>query len=146
VSLPATVGDRRKTVVFPTSVSEAFGYTPVGYVSDDTLDYGAGYWLKFGTTQSVSIPGVFITSDTLDVIQGWNIIGSISTPVAVGSIMQIPNGIVASHYFGYTGAGYTSSTTIDPMKGYWVKVNQNGKLVLQGGSLLLPKSNASRGE
>jgi hypothetical protein len=136
VSLPVTVGDQRKTVVFPTSVSEAFGYTPVGYVSDDTLDYGAGYWLKFGTTQSVSIPGVFITSDTLDVIQGWNIIGSISSPVAVGSIVQIPNGIVASQYFGYTGAGYTSSTTIDPMKGYWVKVNQNGKLVLTGGPIL----------
>jgi hypothetical protein len=118
--------------VFPTSVSEAFGYTPVGYVSDDTLDYGAGYWLKFGTTQSVSIPGVFITSDTLDVIQGWNIIGSISTPVAVGSIIQIPGGIVTSQYLSYTGGAYASTSSIEPMKAYWVKVNQNGKLVRSG--------------
>jgi hypothetical protein len=135
VSVPVTVADRQKTAVFPTSVSDAFAYTAGGYVPEDTLDYGVGYWLKFGTTQSVSVPGEAMQVDTIEVVQGWNIIGSISSPVSVGSIVQIPSGIVASQYFGYSGGGYTSSPTIDPMKGYWVKVSQNGKLVLPGSSV-----------
>ncbi len=135
LSVPVNVADRRKTVVFPTSTSNAFAYTPIGYVNDDTLDYGVGYWLKFPSTQLLSLTGGTITSDTIDVIQGWNIIGSISTSVPVGSIIQIPGGIVASSYIGYGITGYGSATSIDPMRGYWVKVNQNGKLVLPGSVL-----------
>jgi hypothetical protein len=82
----------------------------------------------------VSIPGQPLAADTIDVAQGWNMIGSISTSVPVGNIVQIPTGIVASQYFGYTGGMYNPATTIDPMKGYWVKVNQNGRLVLSGGA------------
>jgi hypothetical protein len=73
----------------------------------------------------------------MDVLQGWNIIGSISSPVSVGSIIQIPGGIVSSSYFGYGSTGYTSATSLDPMRGYWVKVNQNGKLVLPSGAILM---------
>ncbi len=135
LSVPVTVADRRKTVVFPGSTSNAFAYTPIGYVNDDTLDYGVGYWLKFPSTQSLSLTGGAITSDTVEVIQGWNIIGSISTSVPVGSIIQIPGGIVASSYFGYGITGYGSATSIDPMRGYWVKVNQSGKLVLPQGTI-----------
>ncbi len=146
LSLPVTVGDRRKTVVFPTSTSNAFAYTPIGYVNDDTLDYGVGYWLKFPSTQSLSLTGGVIATDTIDVIQGWNIIGSVSTPVPVGSIIQIPSGIVASSYFGYGIIGYASATSINPMGGYWVKVNQNGKLVLPGSALLLRGTKGGRGK
>jgi photosystem II stability/assembly factor-like uncharacterized protein len=130
VSVPVTVADRRKTEVFPTSISNAFAYTPSGYVNRDTLEYGLGYWLKFASTQSVLVTGDARNEDTIDVIQGWNIIGSISDPVAVGSIIQIPSGIVISPYFGYGSTGYTPATMIEPMKGYWVKVNQSGQLVL----------------
>jgi photosystem II stability/assembly factor-like uncharacterized protein len=146
VSLPVTQDDRRKTVVFPTSVSNAFAYTPTGYASRDTLDYGLGYWLKFSSTQALSLTGGEITSDTIDVLQGWNIIGSISSPVAVGSIIQIPGGIVTSQYFGYTGGTYAFTSSIEPMKAYWVKVNQNGKLVLSGPAARSQKSHGDHPE
>jgi hypothetical protein len=83
-------------------------------------------------------------SDTIDVIQGWNIIGSVSTSVPVGSIIQLPGGIVASSYFGYGSTGYGSATSIDPMRGYWVKANQNGKLVLPGSVLNEKKERTSK--
>jgi hypothetical protein len=132
ISLPLTVGDRRKTVVFPTSTSSASAYTASGYVNRDTLEYGVGYWLKFPSGQALSVSGGLISTDTIDVIQGWNIIGSISSSVPVGSIVQIPGGIVVSSYFAYGSTGYGSATSIDPMRGYWVRVSQNGKLVLSG--------------
>jgi hypothetical protein len=144
VSMPLTVSDRRKTAVFPTSTSSAFAYTTTGYVNRDTLDYGTGYWLKFPSSQALSLSGGLKASDTIDVVQGWNTIGSISTPVPVNSIIQIPGGIVVSSYFGYGNTGYGSASSIDPMRGYWVKANQNGKLVLPGSALKQKKERTSK--
>ena len=135
VSLPVTVIDRRKTAVFPTSISGAFAYTPTGYASRDTLEYSVGYWLKFPNTQSISLVGNAITIDTILVVQGWNMIGSISATVSTASILQIPAGIVTSQYFCFSGGSYVPSLSINPMKSYWVKVDQNGRVVLtQGGT------------
>jgi hypothetical protein len=140
VSLPLAVADQRKTSVFPVSASNAFAYTQLGYVRRDTLDYGLGYWLKFSAAQPLSVLGDPQNLDTIDVDAGWNLIGSISSPVDTGSVVQIPNGIVASQYYGYNGTMYTVPSTIDPFHGYWVKVNQPGKLVLSGTGFLLGKS------
>jgi hypothetical protein len=130
VSVPVTVSDRRKAAVFPGSASSAFSYGPTGYVTRDTLQYGIGYWLKFSSTQNISLTGSAIASDTVDVVQGWNMIGSISTLVPVGNVVQLPGGIVVSSYFGYGATGYTPATSIVPMQGYWVKASQSGRLVL----------------
>ncbi len=91
----------------------------------------------------MELTGGVRTTDTIDVVQGWNMIGSISGSASVGNIVQIPGGIVASSYYGYNGA-YIVATTIDPARGYWVKVNQNGKLVLTvGGIVLHPEASPS---
>jgi glucose/arabinose dehydrogenase len=145
VSVPVTVTDLGRSSVFPTSTPNAFAYTPSGYIARDTLDYGVGYWLKFVSTQLVSVTGEARNLDTIDVVAGWNIIGSISDPVGVGSIVQIPSGIVISPYFGYSSAGYTSVTTIEPMRGYWVKVSQSGQLVFIS-SLLINSRNKNKME
>ncbi len=57
VSVPLNVADARKTVLFPTATSNAFAYTPSGYIVRDTLQNGTGYWLKFPSAQSVGITG-----------------------------------------------------------------------------------------
>jgi hypothetical protein len=129
MSLPLRMLDRRKTVVFPTAVSDAFTFSN-GYVLRDTLEYGKGYWIKFGSPQVLELDGGRIALDSVVVTAGWNLIGSISAIVQVGDIVQVPPGIVVSPYYEFTGGSYQIATTIEPMKGYWVKVNQNGKLVL----------------
>ena len=144
VSLPLTIADRRRTTVFPTSVSNAFAYTTAGYAARDTLDYDTGYWLKFPSTQLLSLTGGVRSLDTINVVQGWNIIGSISSPVPVASIVQIPGGIVVSQYFGYSGSAYAPAASINPMQGYWVKVSQNGRLVLPGASSRAQKNLTDR--
>lgn len=130
ISLPVKVYDQRKSILFPTAVSNAFAYNPnLGYAQKDTLINGSGYWLKFDSAQTISITGFPITLDTIEIEEGWNLIGSISTPVSVSSITSVPVGIVTSSFFSYSG-GYQQTDTIYPGKGYWVKVNQNGKLIL----------------
>jgi uncharacterized delta-60 repeat protein len=129
VSVPRTETDYRKSVLFPTAVSSAFAYTSTGYVSKDTLQNGVGYWAKFSGGQTVSIPGQPRSLDTVSVSLGWNMIGCLTDAVPIASIASIPGGIVTSNFFGY-GVSYFSEDTLKPGRGYWVKVNSAGKLIL----------------
>ena len=135
VSIPVTVGDYRATVLFPTALTGAFAYQG-GYVPEDTLESGPGYWIKFGSAQSVSLSGALINADTLPVAAGWNLIGSISSPVATGSVT--PVGTVLQSSFFVFDNGYQSASTLDPGKGYWVKTSSAGALVLSSGSVPAP--------
>jgi hypothetical protein len=71
-----------------------------------------------------------INSDTIDVYTGWNLIGSIGLPVAADSITSEPPSIIASDIYGYNH-GYKTAEFIYPTLGYWVKVKQNGKIILK---------------
>jgi hypothetical protein len=128
ISVGTTVGDYRKSVLFPSASSGAFAYQ-AGYVLKDTLQNGKGYWLKFSGNQFVDITGTPRPTDTVTVVSGWNLIGPGSGSASTASIIQIPSGIVTTQYFGYSG-GYSPSSSLEPGQGYWVKTNAGGKLVL----------------
>lgn len=127
VSVPLDVPDHSKNVLFPTSVSNAFAYD-AGYVASPMLENGKGYWLKFDGLQTVSVTGGLLTEDTVDVVAGWNMVGSIGVSITAASVGSIPGGLVSSAFFGFSN-GYSASTNIDPGKGYWVKMAEAGKLV-----------------
>ncbi len=128
ISVPTVVGDYSKSVLFPTATSAAFSFSN-GYVQSDTLENGKGYWLKFDSSQVLSLGDSILINDTIEVKTGWNLIGTIGTSVETSSIETLPPGILSSGFFGYN-IGYTSKTVLEPGKGYWVKVSQDGQLVL----------------
>ena len=128
LSVQVTPDDYHKSILFPSAISNAFAYQG-GYVTQPVLENGKGYWVKFNGDQIDSITGYPRTTDSIDVVPGWNIVGSISVPVNVSSITSAPGSLVTSPFFGYNSA-YTIATTIDPGKAYWVKTNNAGKLYL----------------
>lgn len=131
VSVPTINSDNRYRTLFATAVSNAFSYnTATGYLTKDTLSNGEGYWAKFSSTQNVSLFGIIKTRDTINVKTGWNLIGSITYPILTSSIMQIPGSIIASPFYGFD-VNYKTVDTLKPGHGYWVKVFQDGKLILQ---------------
>lgn len=134
VSIPINAQERRKVMLFPAVISPAFGYQDA-YVAQDSLSYGPGYWIKCGDTGTVSCRGVLLGLDSIPVRQGWNLIGSISKSIAVSQIGSEPAGIVVSRVFGYD-KGYAAADSIVPGKGYWVKVNQSGSIILSSTSPL----------
>ena len=140
ISLDRRVSISLKNDLFPTAVSEAYSYSG-GYHPDESIANGRGYWLKFPSSQHFTFSGVEILLDTFYVVSGWNLIGSISLPVQTASITSDPPGLVTSSFFAYD-AGYLTSTTIEPRKGYWVKVNNAGKLML--GSVVGTQSSVNR--
>lgn len=128
ISIPVIVSDKRRIAIFSTAISDAFSYQG-SYIPQDTLDNGFGYWLKFDSPQSIVFNGTPILLDTIDVNKGWNMIGTISSPVSTSNITSIPPSIITSEFFGYSD-NYFSTAILKPGKGYWVKVNQDGALIL----------------
>jgi hypothetical protein len=134
LSLPLVVTNGIKSTLFPSATSQAFIYEN-SYLSKDTLQNGYGFWLKFDSDEPIPISGELIYINTIDVRTGWNIIGSLSRPAPVDSITTIPPGIIVSGFFGYAqGIGYQETDTIQPGFGYWVKVGQDGYIILHSDS------------
>ncbi|RCK71930.1 MAG: Cell surface protein [Ignavibacteriae bacterium] len=130
ISVPYKLTNYSKTIIFPTSISNAFSYLDnYGYILNDTLCNGLGYWLKFAMDQDINIEGLPIYIDTIDVFKGWNIIGSITKPISVESISSIPPGMATSPFYEYVD-GYKIADSILPGHGYWVKVSSPCKLIL----------------
>jgi hypothetical protein len=143
VSLPIIASNPRVDHQFPYASSSAYEFVPnSGYVLKDTMENGDGYWLRFSTLQTLSMIGDSLKNDTIPVVDGWNLIGSISKPVLASSI--IANGTTIVSRFSQYNGGYMPSDTIFPSKAYWIKVGGDGSLILAP-SLAL-KSSATKSE
>ncbi len=140
ISVPVIVSDFHKATIYPTSVSNAFGYKG-GYFVNDSLANGVGYWLKFPGAGSIALTGTTIQQESVAVTTGWNMIGPPSYPVPLSAITPVGT-TVTSHYFAYSSSGgYLYADTLDPGAGYWVKVSGPGKLLMVTGSVILaPRS------
>jgi hypothetical protein len=134
LSAPVESTDTRTTTLFPLAASHAFEFRTSGYVQADTLQHGHGYWVKFNAGQIVGLPGALVASDTIALSAGWNMIGSVSSPVAVGALASIPGGLVTTPFYAYTGGAYAVTDSIRPGRAYWVKTSSPGQLVIAASS------------
>ena len=134
LSVPVQISNSALSSLFPTAVSRAFNFSN-GYTISDTLKNGAGYWLKFVGPQDALFNGFHLRTDTMNVLRGWNMIGSIDTQIIPGTdtVISIPDNIIISKLFSYTGA-YDIADTIKPGYGYYVRVSQDGKIILRKSS------------
>jgi hypothetical protein len=130
VSVPIEVEDMRKEVLFTNAITPAYAFEGV-YTEKETLLNGAGYWLKCDNSETFPMVGNILLEDTFDVAEGWNMIGSISVPVDVHNITSLPPAMKTSEFFGHD-IQYKLVDTINPAKGYWVKTDQAGQLILSG--------------
>ena len=89
-----------------------------------------GYWVKFNSSQLIYINGYNPDSLIINVDAGWNLIGTISSPLPVNDVIFEPAENLISSFFGYE-SGYYRTDTLFPGKGYWIKVKENGKLILK---------------
>ena len=133
VSVPLSAPDGRKSTLFPDAVSHAFAYNS-GYVVQDTMNPGVGYWLKLSSAETVSIAGYLRSHDSVLVAPGWNMIGALSIPVTASDIALLNPGLLTSSFFGYSH-GYQIADTLQPFQGYWIKVPHDGKLAMAASSL-----------
>ncbi|MBM4176001.1 MAG: T9SS type A sorting domain-containing protein [Ignavibacteria bacterium] len=129
VSVPVTTTQTNKDSLFIGNVSAAYWFDGSSYVTQTSLTGGKGYWLKFDSLKSHTINGMAVPGRDINVISGWNMIGTHHLNVAASLVTTNPPGIIASSFYGFDN-GYFVPTTLDKGKGYWVKTSSTGILTI----------------
>jgi len=140
VSLPLDVKNTSSAAIFPGLQTLLYGFDPSAgnYSPVSDMAFGDGYWLKTDSksTTYYGLEKLSFDWNSLNGLgepygYGWNLIGSLSKPVAASSIVQTPVGGLLS-LFGYNPvSGYVVPSNIETGKGYWVRVNPGTRLRLQ---------------
>jgi len=132
IALPLALSNRTKSAIFPGAVSPAFRFDRgLGYLPDDTLDAGSGYWIRYTAAGTVLQTGTAIDSLTVALGTDWNLIGGISVDVPVPQIIQDPPNSLASVFFGFGPSGYLPDSVVKAGKAYWVRTTQDCRITLQ---------------
>ncbi len=132
ISIPALINNQTVSSVFPGANSQAYYYDG-RYINKDTLIYGYGFWLKFNNSGSYFVSGNPLTSISIPVKRGWNLIGSLNSTIPVYSVQSNPPNNFLTPFYGYND-GYFNSPQIESGKGYWIKVLQDGYIILSSTS------------
>ena len=62
--------------------------------------------------------------------EGWNLITGVSTSLNILDI-QDPDGIIIpSTVYSFNNGVYTITENIEPGKGYWIRANNSGSIIL----------------
>ena len=129
LSFPKLVTDYSINKYYPTAISDLFIYHN-SYMPLDTIPIKSGYWLKSSATQNMIIQGAPRLVDTLELITGWNLIGTIDDTIPKISIEQSPDTIIGG-IFGLSEGTYKEpDSVLYPHQGYWVKAKTDGYIVL----------------
>ena len=130
VGLPIEVQDSYYLSIFPDAIEGTLYSFNGGYISESYLTSGEGYWLRFANDGSTTIDGIPINELTVNLNEGWNLITGGSTSLNILDI-QDPDGIIISGtVYGFISGGYVDAEILEPGKGYWVRANNSGSIIL----------------
>ncbi|HZV12286.1 MAG TPA: T9SS type A sorting domain-containing protein, partial [Candidatus Kapabacteria bacterium] len=145
VSLPVISPDPRVITVYPNALDNhtAFLYFQSSYQQVSSLDFGRGYFVKWGniiTNQDKEVSGIrqfAINPPDVPVSDGWNAIGSISVPIQTIGLQFAQRGslpvptLINNNVWAYdNNRGYRLVTAIYPGKGYWIDVQGDGYMTM----------------
>jgi len=99
------------------------------YSSVETLEPGHGYWAKFSSADTYSVPGLPVATQTIELSKGWNLVSGIGASLEASQI-QDPNGILIDGTLTGFNGGYTEAEVLSPGNGYWIRAAEAGTITL----------------
>jgi len=109
-------------------------YTPV-----TTTIPGEGYWMKhlgnkvYNTGDEWPAGGIQrVPHYPIAATAGWNLIGGYEIAAATSNLTTTPPGLITGIIYGYSD-NYQIVTTLEPGRGYFVKLNGAGQINMPGG-------------
>ena len=134
VGNPVNTPDNQVIDLFPSATENTlYSFGTTGYVSQSELSPGMGYWLHFQDDGMAAISGLPIYQQTLNLMEGWNLISGISVEISTQQIVDPSDILIPNTYYGYEpGTGYVNSDLIIPGHGYWVRTNSAGTITFNG--------------
>ena len=96
------------------------------------IDPEKGYWVAVTTDTTITVSGTAVYTWTTDIKAGWNMIGSVTTNSSVVEPNDDPDGSVipTAYWWDPVARAYTTTTDIEPGKGYWAASIQDCTLTL----------------
>ena len=130
VGLPIEVEDALYTILFPESIEGTLFSFDNGYNLETSLIQGEGYWLRFSEFGSTTITGAPIVELMISLSAGWNLISGITSSFNISNIQDPDEIIISSTVYGFTPDGYVNANILEPGKGYWIRANNSGSIIL----------------
>ena len=129
IGLPFEPPDPHYAILFPNAAENTLFTFEGTYVMTDSLTAGGGFWLSFPGAETVSVSGNLISSVTIDLRAGWNMIAPPSCDIALSDISD-PGGIIdPGTLFGFDGI-YVQTDTLRQGMGYWLNTISAGQITL----------------
>ena len=129
VGLPLEVEDASYNLIFPESIEGTLYSFDDGYSLEISLNQGEGYWLRFNEAGSTTITGIPMNEITISLNEGWNLISGLSEDISIYSVLDPDSIIVSGTLYGFSG-GYVETDMLVPGKGYWIRANNSGNIIL----------------
>ena len=126
--LKTMTADQIKTTCGTTNPILTYNPTTKGYSQTSTIDPGKGYWIKLSSDCTLNLDSTIIVNDIPNLLIGWNQIGGPSTSVIFNNVKGTCAVIGSPLKYNPATRGYSTSSTLDPGIGYWVKVTNDCKL------------------
>ena len=144
IGLPLEVEDNYYLTLFPNAI-EGTLYKWTGSYQDTThLDEGIGYWLRMPAEEVVTIEGTEISTITIDMMEGWNMIAGPSGDVLLNSVEDPDNILIENTLYDFIGY-YVLSDTIKQGKGYWLRTSATGQITISTSTSESKKTLAKEG-
>ena len=134
VGLPLNVENSNYENLFLNSVTNTLFSFNGQYIQEENLVPGIGYWIRITDEGNVSISGQAINELSISLMEGWNLIAGISTPVNVQNIIDPDGLIIPGTVYGFED-GYTETETMDPGYGYWLRSSGEGEITLSASAM-----------
>lgn len=105
--------------------SYAWRMTQSGYVKEDTLVPGYGYWVKGTQDCNFAIGDTRTAFDIAGLFPGWNLVGAPRSTVPISSFKNNCDITSGPWYYSHPSNSYVSSDALVPGQAYWIKVSSS---------------------
>ncbi len=155
LSVPVSPINNQYKTVYPNAVTKPQHFAYNIWEPSDVVTPGYGYFIKYNNLVDVTFAGAYIDEISVDKGYevrvypgdtqdkgGWNAIGGPSIRTSIANIQfdgfngEMPTSEFTLQHPVYEyniQGGYKAVNTLDPARGYWIKVDANGFLRLKGG-------------
>ncbi len=110
------------------TASQAWRLAESGYVKEDTLVPGYGYWVKGTKDCKYEVKGESRVRSLEPLNAGWNLIGSLGTAAQFSDLSSGCSVSSGPWHYNTEQKQYEYSSSLQPGKAYWVKVGGACKL------------------
>jgi hypothetical protein len=140
ISIPEEISDQTIDNYF-TNFTESSPFEFAGQYEEIDVNHvpvsGKGYWLKLSEEEQVEFAGNLLVSLTLNLEEGWNLVGSIGEPLSIPTEIQDSGGIIEKstvwEIIYDEGSGtyeLMEATEMLPGMGYFIKATSAGQIIL----------------